>query len=284
MFLDKFKPYVLYIKIGLGVVVISAITYFINDYLDTKKALKQQMAMTSTLQSDFKQVGLAYQTTNEIIKKNQEAQSQATALLGEQMVKYMNANNAQLQTLYSSIGKINLSIIDLTRVVGGTRDSAGVVKDVKLSQERPNSAPPLTTLSLNYDPNKPLGQAFSGSKWQNNQEVFKTAFGEWKLKDNGYRVAARLTREVYDGTGKLIGTEEIPLQQAEAQFTPSAFSLGPEIPRFTFTPVIGYDFNDKKWKPGALGGYRISNKADVTGGFVGSTAIVGFGFKFNIKP
>lgn len=284
MFLDKFKPYILYIKIGIRVVAIAAITYFINDYLDTKKELRKQKAVTSTLQSDFKQVGLAYQTTNEILKKNQDAQTQATALLGEQMVKYMNANNAQLQTLYSSIGKINSSIIDLTRVVGGSRDSAGIVKDVKISQERPNSAPPLTTLSLNYDPNKPLGQAFTGSKWQNNQEVFKTAFGEWKLRDNGYRVAARLTREVYDVTGKLIGTEEIPLEQAEAQFTPSAFNLGTEIPRFTVTPVVGYDFNEKKWKPGALGGYRLSNRTDITGGFVGSTAILGFGFKFNIKP
>jgi hypothetical protein len=281
--LETIKAYALQIKIILGVAAVLAVTFFINDYIDAKNELKRQVAMTSTLQSDFKKVGEAYQSTNEILKKNSEAQTEATKLLGNQMVQYMNANNAQLQSLFTTVGKINANMMDLTKIIGGSRDATGVVKDVKLVQERPN-APALTSLNLNYDPSKPLGLAFTGSKWKNNKELFTTSFGEWKLEDGGYRSAAKMSREVYDENNVLIGKEEIPLESAKNMFTPSAFGLDKALPRFTVSPVAGYNFDTKKWTAGILGGYRVNNKMELTAGFIGTTSVIGLGYKFDIKP
>jgi len=281
--LEVLKPYILYAKITLIVVAIGAATYFINDYRDMRREMREQKAQLSTVDSQFKQIGEGYQTLNSIIKNNQDANNKAIMLLGDQTVRYMNASNAQIQSLYTAIGKINSNIMDLTKVIGGNRDSNGVVSDVKLSQERPNNAPSLTTLNLKYDPSKPLGQAFAGSKWQNNTEVFKPSFGQWQLKDGGYRVATRLQREVYDAQGNKIGSEEVPMEKAEAEFTPSAFGLGPQVPRFTVTPLISYDSVDKKFRPGVLGDYRMTNSFGVSGGIVNNSSVLGFSYRFGIK-
>lgn len=280
IFVDK---YLLELKVLGIVVVIGSVVWLWNDYRDMKNQLKQQEAINSTIASQFKQIGDAFQTQNSVFKSSADAQSKANDLFGKEVLDYMKANDGKIQSLYSAVGQVNSSVMNIGLILGGKRDTSGAVSGVVIPQVRPDNAPALTSVEVNYDPSKPLNTAFSSSRWLNNKEIFKPSLGEWQLGDGGYRAAFRLQREVYDDTGKKIGQEEIKLTDAQAQFAPSKFGADTFVPRLTLTPLATYNIDTKKWKPGALLDYRATKHFGVSGGYVNGGPALGFSWRFDLK-
>lgn len=283
MLQELVSKYVKEIKAIVVLTLALGIYIFVRDYLDMKNKLAVTQAENSTLSSEFKKFGDAYTTQNQILKDKQAANDAAIQLLGNNVVSYMKDQNARITSLYSAIGEVQSSVVDIKRIVGGTRDDKGLVKDVYIPQDRDGKAP-LTGVSLNYDPSKPLGTAFQGSKWKNNKEVFEIGLGEWQLKDGGYRAAFKLERQVIGPDGKPAGPKEpIDLSGAEGRFTEDKFRAnGSTVPRFTLTPIGGYDQIDKRWKPGLMMDYRLGNSIGVSGGQVGPMTVLGLSWRFDI--
>lgn len=284
MILDTVKVYWREIRVALIIAGIAGIWYCVNDYMDTKHRLQAAIAENSTLQSEFKKIGDSYQTQNKLFEDRQQKQQEAIDALGKDTVNYMRASQAQLQSLYTAVGIINSNVASLKGTIGGSRDGKGVVTGVTAVQDR-NGLPPLTSLSINYDPNKPLDQAFSNSQWLNNKEMFNLSLGEWQLKDGGYRATMRLNRDIYDQkTGKKIGSEEVPLSQATASFDPKKFQRdSSDSPRFTFTFGATRYEPTRKWYPMGILDYRFTKHWGISAGTVNQGAALGLSYRFDIK-
>jgi hypothetical protein len=162
-------------------------------------------------------------------------------------------------------------------------------------EESRTNGPGLSAFHLNYDPSKSdPNAAFQGSYWQHYGEQFNIAVGEWeKKKDGGMRTAIKLTRTVTkpdpnDPTKTItLGTEEIPLNNAETTYTPPALVPAPRNPRWTAnlgissSSVTSPTASGSKYSAFGTIDYRLTDKYGVFAGLAGGGPAVGISIRLD---
>lgn len=237
-----------------------------NDYRDTKKALVSVQAQNGVLATEFKKLADAYVGQGALLKSVQQAQQEATAVQGKQLVDAMKQQGNQIQAIFTAQGKIIAEVLHGKPSTGVTPTATGGFENAKMVQPRSEGKPPLTSVTLNYDPtNADPTSRLSGS-WANNTEVFHSSVIEWKNnKDKSLVGTFKLAREVFDANGKLVGKEEVPLVDAKASFDIKTLPLAsPRRWAAHMGPV--YSYKDGRVTPGGGVSYRPSTNTGVMAG------------------
>lgn len=241
---------------------------FWNDYRDTKKALKSVEAQNGVLSVQFGKLADAYLGQGALIQSNHQATQEAVAAQGKQLTEAMKQQGAMVQAIFTAQGKIIAEVLHGKPTTGVTPTATGGFSDAKMVQTRSEGRPPLTSVTLNYDPTNadPMGR-LSGT-WTNNTEVFHSSVIEWKNKGDKSLVGTfKLAREVFDANGKLVGQEEVPLTNAKASFDIKSLPLAsPRRWAAHLGPV--YSYKDGRMTPGGGVSYRPTTN---TGLLVGVT-------------
>lgn len=286
-FVAQFTAYVSRYKARfiVGAIVVSGAVLFINDYLDTKAALRTQTAIASTNSELMRKLGDALVAQGNVLQSEKALREQMNATMGKQVADFMESQNNVARALYTAIGRIEATIQQGGDVhVNPGPD--GSFQGVKLPQARPG--PPLSQVELSYDPTAPDPTKRLASTWTNYREDFFPSLGEWIKKDGGYVAVFKLRREVWrpDPGGPVkIGEETINLENAKASYNPDAFksSASESVPRWSIMGGLGRDLNLNKTVFVGIGGYRVNNSFSVHGGTVGNTALVGASWHFGLK-
>lgn len=258
-----------------------------NDIRDTKAALQQQIAKTSTLETKFQVIGDSVVGQGKILENQNKALTEAMANQG-QIVAQMRAQGNQMQAMFDAQGRILAELVRNKQVEGPgvTPGQDGSFKDAKMVQGR-TGGPALADVTLTYNPKATDPTKRLLGDWSNYREDFHPSVVEWKKKDGGYFGTFNLRRTVYRPDGTKVGEENIPLTDATASFSPSTLPGGaPDVPRWTLTLgparslTFGTDPNQSKWMPAALLDYRMTQHLGVTGGVVGNYLVGGFSYRF----
>jgi hypothetical protein len=275
------------IRIILSLIGVLVVIFLWNDYRDTKAALQQQVAKTSTLETKFQVIGDSVVGQGKILEDQNRALLAATANQG-QIVAQMRAQGNQMQAMFEAQGRI---IAELVRNQGTTTPVTpgqdGSFKEARMLQGR-TSGPALTEVLLSYNPKATDPTKRLLGDWTNYREDFKPSVVEWKKKDGGYFGTFNLRRTVFRPDGSKVGEENIPISDATASFSPSTLPGGaPDVPRWTITlgPARSLTFSNdpnqpSKWMPAALLDYRMTTHLGITGGIVGNYMVGGFSYRF----
>ena len=241
--------------------------YKVYDLNHKNTALAEQ---TTTLDANFKKIGASYQAQGELFKTEQAGLLAAQDAMGKQFTDAMVQAQNKLEALYTAMGEVRSEVKTLpaTKVV---TDSQG---DFQAAFEQVRTGPSLAKVAVTFNgPTKTLT-----GNWTSYKENFTTTVGEWQQKDQGYTAGIRLTRKVFrpvgDGTFTEVGTEDIPLTNATAQFGPVAFggtqALNP-VPRFTIFAGGGKDSSNNKIVPVIGCDYRLTTNLGIGTGIIGNT-------------
>lgn len=262
-------------KIIVTLILVGTVVYFWNDYKDTKKALRETVARASTLDEDYRKLGVAYAGQGEVLKTEREANRLALQAQGEAVIKEMESKHARLQAMFTAQGVI---LEEVRRKVGATGPVTpdpvtGAFSGVTMVQSRANG-PALTDVTLFYDPKHPDPTKRLLGDWRNYRETFNQSVGEWRREDGGIVGTFRLWREV-SRDGQVVGREEIPLVNARTSVAATAFDhLGPSLPRWTVQAGAAWDWQKRQWGPAVIGDYRLTNRIGIGGGFAGNQVLL----------
>lgn len=187
----------------------------------------------------------------------------------------MESQGNQIRATFQAQGVI---LAEVVKGQGGavTPTSEGGFTAVNRVQARSNGNPPLTDITMSWNPKEPNPDRRLQTSWSNNKEVFHPSVVEWQKKDDkSLSGTFRLTREVYRLDGSLIGKEEIPLSGATASFDPSAFNLEAAPRRWGLGLGPSFDYKDRKWYPiGAVSYRATTNNILQFGGTKGNAFIM----------
>ena len=267
------------------VMALAAIISYIVIFLYIKDLQQQNKALSekaSTLSEQFMRVGDAYQAQGKAFATDKEAWEALKAAQGKKLADVMAEDQAKLRALFEANGRLEAELKNIQPVTVLPTAENGAFSNAFLMQVR--TGPALTSLILSYDPsNKDAKQRLTGV-WNNNREDFKPTVAEWEKKDKGLVATIRLTRTVYDASGKVVGVEDIPLTNATATFGPIAFggeqALDP-VPRFTIFGGIGKDTAQNNRVVTVLGvDYRFTTRVGVGAGVVGNTYFGSISYRF----
>lgn len=270
----------------LAIVALVMVVWVAVNYIrDLRQQMKNQAAITATLEQKFAQYGTA-----------------AVALNQEQSVRQLGATAGTSfdPILLAQMKQQKATIDALTTVVAQTRTTTAPVTEAQLAplpadaaqgkltgypleEVRPAGLPPLARVDLYYDPRAPdAATRFHGTTWTQYQETFHAAIGEWEQqKTGGMKTTVQLTRVVSrpdpDHPGALlpVGTEPIPLTGASTIYTPKSI-LGDNptvLPRWTLSLGISHDSLNQYQAAGTLD-YRLAGRYGIFAGTV-NRAIVG---------
>ena len=240
-----------------------------NKIRDMEKDLAIARAQTATLQVEFGKLGEGYTGQGKLIQSNHDAVASALSLQGTQLTGAMVAQGNQVRALFESQGKILAELVRGRTTGDVTPGKDGSFSEVKLVQGRTEGRPPLTDVTLTYDPTNPNPKNRLVGDWQNYTEVFTPSVVEWQKKDDKSLTGTfRLTREVFGKDGTALGKEEIPLTQATATFDKSAFAL-PEPRRWSVLVGPMYNFKEKNYSLGLGVDYRVTTNFALTTGVTG---------------
>lgn len=241
---------IIILLIVIGMIVLAN---YVRDALVNHKADQQEI---ETLKQKFQQQGSNAVAGNNVAPQK-DLNNQAKTTFDPQLLNYMAQQNAKINSLTSAIGTLqgkidqiqNLSQPDFSNARNA---QTGAINNFTLQQNRTDSAgktlPSLTAVHMTFDPTKPdPNDAFKGTFWENNQENFSISLGQWQKKKNGgYANTIALKRSVYkrDPTDSSkwipIGTEDIPIQDAETTFSSEDFkSEAAKLGRWTAMLGIG---------------------------------------------
>ena len=251
---------------------------YIKDLRTQKQAL---IAEVTTTDQKFQKIGDAYQAQGQLYQTDKQAWAAALAAQGKALTDQMAKDQAQLRALYQAYGELKAEVQKAGPVVVTPTSPSGAFANVTLPQVR--TGPTLTSVTLSYDPTNANAKNRLTGNWNNNREDFNFSVGEWEKKDKGYVATAKIVRTVYDSTGKVVGTEEIPLTNATATFAPTAFggeqAVNP-VPRFTVYGGFGKDTNLNRVVSVLGMDYRFTTNVGAGVGVVGNTIFGDVSYRF----
>ncbi len=177
-----------------------------------------QDAFESTLTAKFEKFGPAYQAQGHVVTDSQLGDIVKKAL-GPEILREIKRQGGVIVSTVTASGTVPASASPL-QVVPMEPSFEGWTGTVK--QDR-GGLPPLTKANIAVSP------TFETSVyWNNYEEKFNAAFGEWRTGADGLRAAVRVSRNV-NGV-----TEEIPLSGADAYFPASEVARLAPVPKYTF--------------------------------------------------
>lgn len=240
-----------------GYVILAIILVMLwNDYRDTKKELASVQAQNGVLATEFKKLADAYVGQGALIKSAHQANQEAIAAQGKQLTEAMHQQGNQLQAIFTAQGKVIAEVLHGKPTAGVTPTVTGGFENAKMVQSRSGNKPPLTGVTLNYDPTNADPTARLSGSWANNTEVFHSSVIEWRNnKDKSLVGTFKLAREVFDADGKLVGKEDIALANATSSFDIKTLPIG-SARRWAAHAGPVYSFKDGRLTPGGGVSYR----------------------------
>ena len=272
-----------------------------NYVRDMRAELEAQKKVTATLAAKQTTLGDGSIQTGNQTGTQAQVNQQAQQAFGPDVTELMKQQNAQILALAQAVGNINGAI---TQIKNQTPDknnfnptqqtATGGIVNYPFEESR-TSGPGLSAFHLNYDPTKrDPNTAFQGSYWQHYGEQFNISVGEWeKKKDGGMRTAIKLTRTVTkpdpnDSTKTItVGTENIPLGDAETTYTPPALVPAPKNPRWTAnlgissSSVTSPTASGSKYSAFGTRDYRLTDKYGIFAGLAGGGPAVGVSIRLD---
>jgi hypothetical protein len=261
---------------------------FLYTYVTALQArLATEEKTTATLQQQYQQVGTAAVAGN-AIQTQPQITAQAATDFGPAVVALMAQQNAKIDSLTTSIAAVvagnHQVVAPVTPTPAQQNVSTGALTGYPMEQLRGVGQPPLTGLSLYYDPaQKTPALAFKGSNWNNYQEQFSTTTGSWEVqKTGGLKTTVTLSRTVSkpdpnDPTKLVVlGTEQLPITGSNTIFTPADMAVGTAatLPRWTITGGISKT-TAAGYQPAGTVDYRLTNRFGITAGAVNSSLFGG---------
>jgi hypothetical protein len=266
--------------------------YFVYNYITGLKAqLATQVKMTATLSQQYQQVGAAAVSANSVAPQS-AVSTQASNLFGSQIMSLMSQQGAQIQALATMIANIKPSTTVVTAPTAPTATqqnvTTGALTGYPMEELRP-TGPPLTSLSLFYDPTqKSPALAFKGSSWTHYQEQFSTTLGLWEQqKTGGYKTTVKLTRTVSkpdpnDPTKLvLVGTEDVPITGANTLYTPADLKVNSSALLSRWTVTGGISKTSTGYQPAGTVDYRVTDRFGITAGAVNDALFGGFSVRLS---
>lgn len=276
-----------------GLALVGGLVIGVNYVRDLRAELGQQKKVADTLSQKFQTFGTSAVSANSAVTASTAA-TQAVATFDPSVIAYMKSQGASLQSLTTLVGQTQeelqaIKAQSTTFTPTQQNTTTGALAGYPIEQTR-SDGPPLTSLSLTYDPKQSNPNlAFKGSSWTNYQEKFQSSVGQWeKQSDGGLKTTVVLTRTIskpdpLDPTKLVIvGTEKVPLLGAETVYTPkglvdpSAFA----VPRWTASLGASQTSSSSGWTPAALVDYRITNHLGVFAGLVNKAGVIGASYRF----
>ena len=258
---------------------------FLNDYFDTRAKLREQVAMTSTMNEVMRKMGDAMISGGQVSSAT-AVQAAAVTALGKQVTALEASQGASIRMVLTALGQIAQQV-HAGAPVAVTPGKDGAFQDVNLVQTR--TGPALTEVKLAYDPAATDANKRLNSTWTSYKENFVANVGEWQKKDKGYVAAITMHRDVFkanpdDPSGfTKVGTETIDLQNATAQYSQDAFVglVGPP-PRWNAILGLGHDMGSGKNALAGILGYQLTTNTSLHLGQVGNYTLIGGGYRFNL--
>jgi hypothetical protein len=276
--------------LSLGIAVVIGINY-VRDLI---KELRTQEQVSATLAQQYKQVG-----NNAVASNAQAPQAQVTtqaeSAFGTVLLAYMQSQGAQINSLTTAMGQLNLQVNNLKPNALPTQyqptqqnTSTGALTGYPMEEAR---TPPRSSVNLFYDPKQiDPNKAFAGTSWTSYQENFKTSVGDWvKIPSGGFKTSVAMKRTIskpdpnHPGQMVEVGSEDIPITGANTVFSPQGIEAGITQPVPRFTGSFGVS-NSKANGYGISGSldYRLTDRYGIYVGTANNGVMGGVSVRFDI--
>ncbi len=179
-------------------------------------------AIQSTVTAQLEKIGKATQPRGNVVS-TEDLEKRIREGLGRELLAKIAKANGTAESLVVAVGEVKGQVSKLASVPVAARDDGSF--DATLVQER---KPPLAQVDVAWKPGQPLS-----TYWTSYTEQFKVQVGQWRTGEDGARAAISLERHVLRD-GRPLGTEQIPIPEANAYFSTDMIRRQVPVPRYTF--------------------------------------------------